>query len=85
VDWTGYHTFKHQTARRNGLFAPLPAHIMGLGLTFAAITLVWLVFYAWGIERIGNMLQRPKIRRTLDAVMGTILVALGLRLAVEQR
>ncbi|HEY7608754.1 MAG TPA: LysE family translocator [Alphaproteobacteria bacterium] len=59
--------------------------IVWLGLTFAAITLVWLVFYSWGIERIGNVLQRPKIRRTLDAVMGAILVALGLRLATEQR
>jgi threonine/homoserine/homoserine lactone efflux protein len=59
--------------------------IVWLGLTFAAITLVWLVFYSWGVERIGAVLQRPKVRRTLDAVMGTILVALGLRLATEQR
>jgi threonine/homoserine/homoserine lactone efflux protein len=59
--------------------------IVSLGLTFAAITLVWLVFYSWGVERIGAVLQRPKVRRTLDAVMGTILVALGLRLAAEQR
>jgi len=59
--------------------------IVWLGLTFAAITLTWLTFYSWGIERIGAVLQRPKIRRTLDAVMGTILVALGLRLAAEQR
>ncbi len=59
--------------------------IVSLGLTFAAITLAWLVFYSWGIERIGNVLQRPKIRRTLDAVMGALLVALGLRLATEQR
>jgi threonine/homoserine/homoserine lactone efflux protein len=59
--------------------------IVWLGFTFAAITLTWLTFYSWGIERIGAVLQRPKIRRTLDAVMGTILVALGLRLATEQR
>lgn len=72
-------------AGEGAFLGPAFAHIMGLGLTFAAITLVWLVFYSWGIERIGNVLQRPKIRRTLDAVMGTILVALGLRLAVEQR
>lgn len=59
--------------------------IASLGFTFAAITLAWLAFYSWGIERIGAVLQRPKIRRALDAVMGTILVALGLRLATEQR
>lgn len=56
-----------------------------LGLTFAAITFVWLAFYSWGVARIGDVLRRPKIRRALDAVMGTILVALGLRLAAEQR
>ncbi len=56
-----------------------------LGFTFAAITFVWLVFYSWGVARIGDVLRRPKIRRALDAVMGTILVALGLRLATEQR
>lgn len=56
-----------------------------LGFTFAAITFVWLVFYSWGVARIGDVLRRPKIRRALDAVMGTILVALGVRLATEQR
>jgi threonine/homoserine/homoserine lactone efflux protein len=56
-----------------------------LGFTFAAITFVWLVFYSWGVARIGDVLRRPKIRRALDAVMGAILVALGLRLATEQR
>ena len=56
-----------------------------LGFTFAAITFVWLVFYSWGVARIGDVLRRPKIRRALDAVMGMILVALGLRLATEQR
>jgi threonine/homoserine/homoserine lactone efflux protein len=56
-----------------------------LGFTFSAITFVWLVFYSWGVAKIGDVLRRPRIRRTLDAVMGTILVALGLRLATEQR
>jgi len=72
-------------AADGAFFGPAFGHIVFLGLTFAAITLVWLVFYSWGIERIGAVLQRPKVRRTLDAVMGTILVALGLRLATEQR
>jgi threonine/homoserine/homoserine lactone efflux protein len=74
------------TGAGSGAFlGPVFGHIVWLGLTFAAITLTWLTFYSWGIERIGAVLQRPKIRRTLDAVMGTILVALGLRLATEQR
>ncbi len=74
----------HGTAD-GAFFGPAFGYIVFLGLTFAAITLVWLVFYSWGVERIGAVLQRPKIRRTLDAVMGTILVALGIKLATDPR
>ena len=56
-----------------------------LGLTFAAITLVWLVFYTYLLSTAGNFMQRPKVRRLLEAVTGTILVALGFRLATEPR
>jgi len=35
--------------------------------------------------RLGALLQRSSIRRKLDALMGTVLVALGSRLATEQR
>jgi threonine/homoserine/homoserine lactone efflux protein len=31
------------------------------------------------------VLARPKIRRTLEAVMGAILIALGVRLAIAER
>jgi hypothetical protein len=46
---------------------------------------VWLVFYAVAIARLATLLRRSAIRRTLDAIMGAVLIALGLRLAVEQR
>jgi threonine/homoserine/homoserine lactone efflux protein len=49
------------------------------------MTFAWLALYAVAIARLGALLQRSAIRRTLDAVMGTVLVALGLRLAAEQR
>ncbi|MCW5773977.1 MAG: LysE family translocator [Rhodospirillaceae bacterium] len=55
-----------------------------LGLTFAAITLVWLVFYSWLIATAGNVLARPRIRRILEAVMGAVLIALGIRLAADR-
>jgi threonine/homoserine/homoserine lactone efflux protein len=56
-----------------------------LGLVFCALTFAWLAFYAVAIARLGALLRRSAIRRTLDAVMGTVLIALGLRLAAEQR
>ena len=37
------------------------------------------------VARTGDVLRRPKIRRTLDAIAGTVLVGFGVRLATEQR
>jgi threonine/homoserine/homoserine lactone efflux protein len=37
------------------------------------------------VARAGDLLRRPRIRRAMEAVTGAVLVALGLRLASEQR
>ena len=63
--------------------ASVAAFLM-LGLTFAVITFTWLVLYAVAIARIGTLLQRHQVRRWLEAVMGTLLVGFGLRLATER-
>jgi len=55
-----------------------------LGLIFASITLVWLSCYAAAVDRLGGWLRRPAVRRALDAVTGTVLGALGVRLATER-
>jgi threonine/homoserine/homoserine lactone efflux protein len=59
--------------------------LLVLGLVFCSMTLVWLSAYAVAVARAGDVLRRPRIRRTLDAITGTVLVALGLRLATERR
>lgn len=56
-----------------------------LGLLFSAMTLLWLVLYALAIARIGNVLRRPSIRRTVEGIAGAALVGLGLKLASESR
>lgn len=61
------------------------ASLLGLGLLFCSMTLGWLALYAAVVARLGDVLRRSAIRRGLDAVMGTVLVALGLRLATERR
>jgi threonine/homoserine/homoserine lactone efflux protein len=70
-------------------FAPQQGDVFALlvmlGLIFCAMTFTWLALYAAAIARLGALFQRSAIRRTLDAVMGTVLIALGLRLAAEQR
>ncbi len=64
-----------------GLFAAL----MILGLAFSLMTFLWLVAYAFVIAKAGEALRRPAIRRWIEGVTGTLLVALGLRIAVDQR
>ena len=47
--------------------------------------LVWLSGYAWAVTRAGDFLRRPRARRLLDRLTGSVLIALGVRLALERR
>jgi threonine/homoserine/homoserine lactone efflux protein len=49
------------------------------------MTLVWLAGYAMVVAKAGQLLAGPRIRRALESVTGVVLVALGLRLAVQSR
>ena len=59
--------------------------LLALGLVFCTMTFVWLAAYALVVARAGDVLRRLRVRRVLDAVVGAVLVALGLRLAAEPR
>lgn len=61
------------------------AALLALGLGFAAMTFAWLTVYAAVVARAGDVLRRPVVRRWTEAVTGGVLVALGLRIAVESR
>ena len=62
-------------------FAPL----LAFGLVFSVLTLAWLTAYAFAVARAGDFLRRSWVRRALDALVGVVLVALGLRVATERR
>jgi threonine/homoserine/homoserine lactone efflux protein len=66
-------------------FADSFAALLALGLLFCALTLAWLCAYAALLARAGEVLRRPGVRRAIDAVCGTALVALGIRLAAADR
>ena len=66
-------------------FARSFSMLVALGLVFCAMTLVWLTAYAFAVARAGDFLNRPAIRRAVEAATGVVLVALGLRLATERR
>jgi threonine/homoserine/homoserine lactone efflux protein len=66
-------------------FIPADADVLAWSLALAAIhatlSLAWLTSYAWLLTRARALFERPRVRRTLNRVTGTVLVAFGLRLA----
>ena len=60
------------------------AALLALGLVFCSMTFVWLTAYAFAVAKAGDVLRRPAIRRAFDAVLGAVLVALGIRLATNR-
>jgi threonine/homoserine/homoserine lactone efflux protein len=58
--------------------------LLALGFLFCALTFAWLTFYAVAVARLGRLLT-GRVRRALDALTGLVLVALGFRLAAEER
>jgi threonine/homoserine/homoserine lactone efflux protein len=64
-----------------GSFVALLAH----GLVFCLMTFGWLSLYAAVLHRLGPIMKRSRVRRALGAVSGTVLVALGIRVATETR
>ena len=61
------------------------AAFMLLGIVFAAMTFSWLVLYAVVLAKLKDRLRRPAVRRTIEAMTGTLLIGLGVRIAAEQR
>lgn len=53
---------------------------LGLGCLFAAMTFSWLGFYATVIDRLGVIVWRSRLRRLIEAVMGSALVGFGVSL-----
>jgi threonine/homoserine/homoserine lactone efflux protein len=58
--------------------------LLALGLLFCSLTLAWLSAYSRAVARAGDLLRRPRVRRSLDALTGTLLVAFGIRLAADR-
>ncbi|TML46474.1 MAG: LysE family translocator [Actinobacteria bacterium] len=66
-------------------FATSFGELLGLGLVFASLTLVWLTAYAFAVAKAGDLLRGSRVRRVVDGITGAALLGLGLRLAAEQR
>jgi RhtB (resistance to homoserine/threonine) family protein len=67
-------------------FAPVdgaPADVLLLSVVAVAVTIAWFVVVANLVAALRRVLTRPAVRRALDAVTGTVLIALGVRLATS--
>lgn len=58
--------------------------------TMVALAALWAVFevgyyacYVWGVNRMRRLIDRASVRRRLEQVSGGVLIALGVRMAVE--
>ncbi|WP_040809505.1 LysE family translocator [Nocardia concava] len=66
----------------------LPAHPSALGTLELAVVctvanLCWFITLSVGVGMLRKVFTRSRVRRALDAAMGTFMVGLGLRIAME--
>jgi threonine/homoserine/homoserine lactone efflux protein len=57
---------------------------MLLACVHIAFGIAWLSLYAWLLARTVEAFRGSRVRRALDALTGSVLVALGVRLAVRR-
>ncbi|MBA3262885.1 MAG: LysE family translocator [Thermoleophilaceae bacterium] len=57
---------------------------MLLASVHIALGITWLSLYAWLLARAVEAFKGSRLRRALDALTGTVLVTLGVRLAVQR-
>jgi threonine/homoserine/homoserine lactone efflux protein len=64
---------------------PLFATTAGLAAVQVVIETCFYVTLAFAVGRAGAFFRRSRVRRRLDAIAGTVLVGLGVRVAVSSR
>ena len=61
------------------------ARSLAFALAHAVMGIIWLSSYAYVLSRISAVLGGAGVRRWLERVTGGVLIALGVRLALERR
>lgn len=64
---------------------PIFATTAGLALVQVTIETAFYLTLAYGVGRASAFFRRSRVRRRLDAIAGTVLVALGVRVALSSR
>lgn len=63
---------------------PVQPQLLVLGATFAAIGCAWLNVYGLLVAKLRELILTPRIRQWMERVTGTVLIALGARLAFDR-
>ena len=58
--------------------------VLFLAAIHIVVGLIWLTLYAWFVSRAHDALTRPPVKAALERATGTILIALGVRVALER-
>jgi threonine/homoserine/homoserine lactone efflux protein len=56
---------------------------LSLAAIMACIVATWLGLYVALLDRASIVLHRPRVRRIMEGITGVVLIALGLRVAIE--
>ena len=62
---------------------PIALVSITVGLAHITIGMAWLTMLAILVDRAGDVLRRPRVRRGLGAATGVVLVGFGLRVAAD--
>ena len=65
--------------------APVLPQLLTLAAIHVAVGFVWLSVYARLVHRAHGFLTAPRVRAWLERTTGAVLIAFGLRVAVERR
>lgn len=57
---------------------------LAMGATIVTFDILWLGTLAWTVERAG-LLLRPRLRKRLERISGSVMIGLGVRIAAEAR
>ena len=63
---------------------PLATSILLAGI-HAGLNVAWLSLYGGLLARVGDVVRKGRVRRAIEAATGTVLVGLGVRVALESR
>jgi threonine/homoserine/homoserine lactone efflux protein len=63
---------------------PLLGQLLLLGAVFALIGWSWMNVYGLLVVRVRDWITAPRVRQWMERITGTVLIGLGLRLALER-